>query len=260
MFAFSFLEQRTLRDRDSYRKIRHRRFFIDTLEKQKTFLYSMEMDMTAYGTDNTTSDTSRNRRNYDAPHLRTTPPGEDIRSILLNRISWGAVSSGVAIFITVQLALNLVGFGIGAITPNYSVADIAAIPPFSTLSLVWWGMTGIIAACAGGYAAGRLSGERQESTAGWHGLTAWAASIFVVALMVLAGASTMIGGTVSVAGVLNPANAPTLQGFNMATTTTGALICATSLVLGAIGAWVFGSKGAVDSQLLDERLHRQSLH
>jgi hypothetical protein len=34
-------------------------------------------------------DTPRNRGDYDAPHTSPVTPAEDVRSIMLNRVSWG---------------------------------------------------------------------------------------------------------------------------------------------------------------------------
>jgi hypothetical protein len=51
-------------------------------------------------------------------------------------------------------------------------------------------VSGIIAAFAGGYAAGRLAGKPKESTAAWHGLTAWALTTLVIFYLL----STTVGG------------------------------------------------------------------
>jgi hypothetical protein len=157
----------------------------------------------------TTPDTPRNRGNYDAPHVSPVTPAEDIRTVMLNRVSWGAVFSGVALTLVCQLVLNLLGFGLGIVaTENGTVTTAAGrtvtMPVFTTSALIWCAIAGIIAVCIGGYAAGRLSGEPRESTAGWHGLTAWAASVIVVIVLATMGASTMIGGPVSAAQLINP--------------------------------------------------------
>ncbi len=41
-------------------------------------------------------------------------------------------------------------------------------------------LSGILAALAGGYTAGRLAGAPKESTAGWRGLTTWALTTLVI--------------------------------------------------------------------------------
>jgi hypothetical protein len=40
-------------------------------------------------------------------------PAEDARTILLNRIAWGAVAAGVVMSLVAQLILNMIGVGVG---------------------------------------------------------------------------------------------------------------------------------------------------
>jgi hypothetical protein len=63
-----------------------------------------------------TSNTPRSRGNTDAPHMSPITPAEDVRSIAINDISWGAVLAGVVVALVAQLILNMVGIGIGAST------------------------------------------------------------------------------------------------------------------------------------------------
>jgi hypothetical protein len=42
-------------------------------------------------------ETARSRGDPDAPHVTPVTPDEDMRTILINRISWGAVFGGVVI-------------------------------------------------------------------------------------------------------------------------------------------------------------------
>jgi hypothetical protein len=86
-----------------------------------------------------------------------------------------------------QLILNLIGIGIGAaaVDPVTGTADTGDL---SLGAMIWWTISGIVAALAGGFTAGRLAGEPKESTAGWHGLTSWAASVLLVAFLVMTAA------------------------------------------------------------------------
>jgi hypothetical protein len=157
-------------------------------------------------------DTPRNRGNYDAPHVSPVTPAEDFRTVLLNRISWGPVFSGVAITLVCQLAFNLLGYGLGVVTTEDGTFATAAgavytVPVLTTAALLWCAIVGIVAVYIGGYAAGRLSGEPQESTAGWHGLTAWASSVIVAIMLAFAGGSMMMGGAVNAAAsMIGPAS------------------------------------------------------
>jgi hypothetical protein len=141
-------------------------------------------------------DTPRNRGDYDAPHLSPATPAEDMRTILLNRISWGAVLAGVVVSLVTQLILNLLGIGIGAATldPTAGAAGNPSATGFSIGAGIWWAVSGILAALAGGYTAGRLAGRPQESTAGWHGLTAWAFTTLVVFYLLTSTMGSIIGG------------------------------------------------------------------
>src|SRR5215813_9811557 len=60
--------------------------------------------------------TPRAQGDRNAPHLSPVTPDEDVRTILINRVSWGAVLAGVAVALAVQLILNLLGIGLGAAT------------------------------------------------------------------------------------------------------------------------------------------------
>jgi hypothetical protein len=129
-------------------------------------------------------ETPRSRGNWDEPHLTPVTPEEDWRTVLINRISWGAVLAGVALALATQLILNLLGLGIGAWTFDPASSSNPSATTFSIGAGLWWLLSGIIAALVGGYTAGRLAGQPKESSGGWHGLTAWAlATLLTIALL-----------------------------------------------------------------------------
>jgi hypothetical protein len=145
----------------------------------------------------TQSDTPRNRGDRDAPHMTPVTPAEDIRTVLLNEISWGAVIAGVAVALVMQLLLNMLGIGIGVATLDPMTGDSPEARTFSIVAGIWWTVSGIIAAFTGGYAAGRLAGRPKPETAGWHGLCAWAVSTLLVVGLMAGTASTVIGGALN---------------------------------------------------------------
>jgi len=61
-------------------------------------------------------ETPRSRGDPDAPHVTSVTPDEDMRTILINRVSWGAIFAGVVIALVTQLILNLIGIAVGAAT------------------------------------------------------------------------------------------------------------------------------------------------
>jgi hypothetical protein len=90
------------------------------------------------------------------------------------------------------------GIGLGMVEPwSGDTPPAEAIPVAAGL---WWVVSGIVASLLGGMLAGRLSGRPKESTAGWHGITAWAVSTMVVVLFVGSVIAGIIGGAVSTAG------------------------------------------------------------
>ena len=142
------------------------------------------------------SDTPRNRGDYNAPHMSPSTPAEDARTILLNRVSWSAVLAGVVVALVAQLILNLIGIGIGASTldPTAGAAENPTATGFSIGAGIWWAVSGILASLAGGYAAGRLAGRPKESTAAWHGLTAWAFTTLLIFYLLTSTVGGIIGG------------------------------------------------------------------
>ena len=141
-------------------------------------------------------DTPRNRGDHDAPHTSPVTPAEDARSIMINKISWGAVLAGVVVALVAQLILNMIGIGIGASTldPGAGASENPSASGFGIGAGIWWTLSGILASLAGGYAAGRLAGKPKESTAAWHGLTAWALTTLVVFYLLTSTMGSIIGG------------------------------------------------------------------
>jgi hypothetical protein len=142
----------------------------------------------------TQADTPRGRGDGNAPHLSPVTPDEDARTILINRVSWGAVLAGVAVALAVQLILNLLGIGIGAASFDPATSDNPSATTFSIGAGIWWSVSGILAALAGGYAAGRLAGQPKESSGAWHGLTTWALTTLLVSYLLGSTIGSVVGG------------------------------------------------------------------
>ncbi len=130
----------------------------------------------------------------DAPHTSPVTPEEDIRTIMLNRVSWAAVLAGVVAALVTHILLNMLGVGIGAATLDPAGGDNPQASTFSIVAGLWWTVSGIIASFVGGYIAGRLSGRPKESTGGWHGVTAWAFTTLIIFYLVTTTAGSIIGG------------------------------------------------------------------
>lgn len=125
---------------------------------------------------------------------------DEVRSLLFNRVSWGAVLAGVVVALVTQLILNLIGIGFGAASFD---ATSNANPSGSTFSIaagLWWALSGILAALAGGYTAGRLSGNPTETSGSWHGLTAWAVTTLLVFYLLSTSVGAIVGGAFRTVG------------------------------------------------------------
>jgi len=138
--------------------------------------------------------TPRNLGDKDAPHMSPVTPAEDARTIMLNRVSWGAVLAGIVTALVTQLILNMLGIGIGVATLDPAGGDNPQASTFSIAAGIWWTVSGIIASFVGGYVAGRLSGRPKESTAGLHGLTAWAATTLIIFYLLTSTLGSLLGG------------------------------------------------------------------
>lgn len=151
-------------------------------------------------TETHSPDTPRNRGNPNAPHTSPVTPSEDVRTVLINKISWGAVIAGVVVALVTQLLLNLIGIGIGASAVDPVNGDNPSATTLSVSAGIWWALSGIIAAFIGGYVASRLSGRPVESTGGWHGLTCWATTTLVLFYLLTSAIGSLAGGAFSTVG------------------------------------------------------------
>lgn len=187
--------------------------------------------------------TPRARGDKDAPHMTAITPAEDVRTVLINNISWGAVFAGVAISLVTQLLLNMLGIGVGAATVDPVSGDNPSATAFSVSAALWWTIAGIVAAFLGGHAAGRLSGRPKESTAGWHGLTTWAVTTIIVFFLLTSTIGAVVGGALG--AVKN-----TVGGVGRAALETAAPVVANSDIFGDIERQIRERSGGTDPQAL----------
>lgn len=138
------------------------------------------------------------------PHSDRAPPqyssvsaADDVRTIMLNQISWGAVIGGALMALVIQVILNMVGVGIGLSTIDPLSGDTPSASSLSFGAGIWWVVSGIVAAAIGGYLAGRLSGKPSESTTAYHGLMSWALSTLVIIYLLASAATGLFGGALS---------------------------------------------------------------
>lgn len=121
----------------------------------------------------------------------------DARTIMRNRISWGAIFAGVVVALVIQVLLTLLGMGIGVATLDPGTADNPAASTFSIGAGIWYVVAGILAAFGGGYIAARMSGGTVATTGALHGLTTWAFTTLLVLYMLTTAAGSLVGGVFS---------------------------------------------------------------
>jgi hypothetical protein len=124
----------------------------------------------------------------------------------IKRISWGAVFAGVVVAMVLQLALSLLGFGIGVGTID-PVEEQNPMSGLGTGALIWWVVTMLLSLFAGGWVAGRLSGMPTTFDSILHGILTW--SLFTLLTFyllttalgrVISGVGGVVGQTLSLAG------------------------------------------------------------
>ena len=139
------------------------------------------------------TDTTMTQNSFaDGPPPTST---EDAHTIMINRVSWGAILAGMVVALVVQVLLTMLGVGVGAAALDPGGGDSPQASTFSIVSLIWYAVSGIVAAFAGGYMAARMSGKTAATTGALHGLTTWAVTTLLVPYLVTTSLGSIIGGT-----------------------------------------------------------------
>ncbi|MEY9728233.1 PhnA-like protein [Bradyrhizobium yuanmingense] len=133
------------------------------------------------------------------PQTSEVVPADEIRTIMLNQVAWGAVFAGAAIALVMQMILNMIGLGVGLSTVDVGEGNTPSATSMSVGAGIWFVLSGIVAAALGGYIAGRLSGKASASTTAYHGLMSWAVSTLAVIYLLSSAASGLAGGALSTA-------------------------------------------------------------
>jgi hypothetical protein len=129
------------------------------------------------------------------PDVQAHPTiSEDAHTIMMNKVSWGAIFAGVVVALVVQVLLTMLGVGIGVATIDPRGGDNPAASTFSISAGIWYVVAGIVAAFAGGYIAARMSGKTAPTTGALHGLTTWAFTTLLVLYLLSTAVGAIVGG------------------------------------------------------------------
>jgi hypothetical protein len=115
-----------------------------------------------------------------------------LRRGLFTTICWSAVLAGVAIAVSVQLVLMMLGVASGVALANLALGETPGYP-----ALMWASVSMLIAAFVGAYVAGRMSGLRRKVDGMLHGVISWAVSILLAVILATTTGGSLISGLVS---------------------------------------------------------------
>lgn len=115
-----------------------------------------------------------------------------VRRPLFSGIRWGAVLAGVAVGISVQLVLTLLGIASGL-----SLSSVSAVEGPATGALIWAGLSMLIAALIGSYVAGRMSGLKRKTDGVLHGFVSWAVTTLLFVFLATSAGGSLLSGLFS---------------------------------------------------------------
>lgn len=118
-----------------------------------------------------------------------------LRRPLFPAIRWGAVLAGVAVGISVQLVLSLLGIASGL-----SITSVSAGEAPGTGALIWAGASMLISALVGAYVAGRLTGLKRKADGILHGVVAWAVTTLLLVLLATSAGGSLLSTMFSSVG------------------------------------------------------------
>ena len=126
-------------------------------------------------------------------------PGASVTGLPVHkRVSWGAIFAGVAITLTIQIVLGLLGVALGASTfdplqeqnPGKGIGIGAA---------VWLVVSSLVAMFIGAWVAGRLTGG-PRSDGRFHGLITWSVATLLTVYLISTAAGHLLGGAARLLG------------------------------------------------------------
>ncbi len=126
---------------------------------------------------------------------RRTATTEDLLPVS-SRVSWGAVTAGVAVALAVQLLLTLLGGSIGL-----SIRDQVNADTFGTSAAIWGLASIVIAQFVGGFVASQCAVGENTGEAVIHGVLVWGVAFALVVWLTATGVRAGFNAMVNVASI-----------------------------------------------------------
>ena len=120
-------------------------------------------------------------------------------AVAAKRISWGAIFAGAVLALVIQLALSLLGLGIGlgTIDPLTEQNPMAGI---GVGAAIWWVVSMLVSLYLGATVASRLAGMPRPTDGMLHGLLTWSVVTLLTFYLLTTAVGRLIGGVTGVAG------------------------------------------------------------
>jgi hypothetical protein len=119
--------------------------------------------------------------------------------VATKRISWGAILAGAVLALVIQLALSLLGLGIGLGT----IDPLTEQNPMAGIGIgagIWWMVSMLVSLYLGASVASRLAGMPRPIDGLLHGLLTWSVVTLLTFYLLTTAVGRIIGGVTGVAG------------------------------------------------------------
>ncbi|MEK0434368.1 MAG: hypothetical protein RL369_417 [Pseudomonadota bacterium] len=127
-------------------------------------------------------------------------PEPHFKRPLLSSIRWSAVIAGVAVGISAQLLLTLLGIASGLSMTSVQEGEVPG-----TGTVVWAGIALLLSGFAGAYVTGYLCGLKRRTDGMLHGIVSWAVTTLLIVMLATSAGGSLLSGVFS--GVGSTSNA-----------------------------------------------------
>ena len=112
-----------------------------------------------------------------------------VRRSLFPAVRWGAVIAGVAVGVSLQIVLTLLGIATGLSATNVATGEMPGMG-----ALIWAGLSILIAAVVGAYVAARMCGLKRKADGVLHGVVSWAVATLLFVMFASSAGGTLLSG------------------------------------------------------------------